>query len=172
MTTGTAAANAARILLEGFKPSDPAKVAATVERALDLPEASVLKHFAFQFPLGRRDLDHVHFISKFDVAQQYTVPEQLQDALAAAYLITHEKPEGVSRRFRDHQDAWVKAQASRLTRPMVLAVTMPWAVLGDHGFGRRIELAEYLRIADGELPYSVAIPISALQVLSIAEASK
>lgn len=165
---GTTALNADSILRDGFRPSNPAAVAAAVEHEYGLPKDSVLNHPWFEFAKNRQDLDKVHLTSNHDVALQYTVPEQLQDALNAAYSVIHPHSEDAD--FRDikpKMDAWVKQESARLTKPVVLAVTMPWSAVGDHAFGRKLGLDEYKRIANGELPDNVSIPISALRSASI-----
>lgn len=84
---GTTTVNGASILGQGFRASDPVAVAAWVEQEFKLPAGSVLGHSAYAFVRYRRDLDHVHFTSRWDVAIQYTVPEQVQDALAAVWWL-------------------------------------------------------------------------------------
>jgi hypothetical protein len=174
MLHGTTEVNAASIVEHGFtRNSDPTAVARSIELEFGLPEGSVLNHSAFQFAKHRHDLDHVHFTSVLKVAQAYTVPEQLQDALLAAFWLKHPHAEDANvRDILPKADAWVQEQAARLTKPEVLAVTLPWEAVGDHAFGRKIGLQEYLLIANGDMPYSAAIPLSALTHAKVCRATE
>jgi len=165
---GTTVLNAKSIREIGFKPSDPAAVAAMVEKEYGLSKDSVLKSHWYQFPMRRSDLDYVHFTGDAWTATQYTVPEQLQDALHAAYREMH--PEIADMNFKEVEptmNAWVKTEARRLTKPEVLVVKMPWKVVGDNAFGRTLSLDEYKKLAGDKLPHSFSIPISELKDVHI-----
>lgn len=167
---GTSSANAELIKAQGFKTSNPAAVAKMVEDEYNLPEGSVLNNRAYEFAKHRSDLDKVHFTSNFDVAAQYTVPEQLQDALTAAYWVLH--PEIGDMNINDVHPKlkeWVSTEGKRLAQPKVLAVIMPWELIGDYAFSRKISLAEYQEIADGDLPDLVSIPVAMLVNVKVQE---
>lgn len=162
---GTTTANAELIKKEGFKASNPAGIAAMVEKEYKLPKDSVLKNHWYQFPMGRSDLDHIHFTSDPKVAVAYTVPEQLQDALTAAYRVLH--PEIADMKWGDVQPnlrKWINTEGKRLTKPEILAVKIPWKAVGQHAFGRVIDdMEEYKKITDGEPPRTFAIPLKSLK---------
>jgi hypothetical protein len=162
---GTSDLNARAILREGFKAGQPQAVARAIEQEYHLPENSVLHNEAFSFARHRRDLDNAWFTTNEWTSDQYTVPEVLQDALTAAWIVQHpqdedalEKVVGPSRR------EWVKREAARLTQPRTLAITVPWDVVGKHAFGRVLTLEEFKKAGlTSEDLYNVSLPVTALK---------
>lgn len=163
---GTTKLNADRIRQLGFQAGTPHAIASQIEQRYQLPPGSVENHVAFQFAKGRTDLDRVFFTTDLSVAEQYTTPEVVQDALRAAWMIRN-PTESVSREWRRSMDAWIKQEARRLAEPEVLAVNVPWAAVGEHSFGRKLSLDEFknhpsIRGA-ADVLHNVSIPISALR---------
>lgn len=174
---GTTALNAEQIRKHGFKASDALEIVKSVAKDYRINPRAVFDSVYFEFAKGRRDRDHVHFTSLPDTAAQYTIPEVVQDALKAIWEMTFgtkEFGEDVSRERSRALEAWVKREGDRLAKPEILAVTMPWKVVGDHAFGRKIEtMAEYIAIYDGDADealqglHSISIPIRALKGIRI-----
>lgn len=172
---GTTVVNAESIRESSFKVSEPVRIAHWVEDEYHLPRDSVLKHVRYEFPRSRRDLDHVHFTTDHWTAQQYTVPEQLQDALESVYWIKHpdigNKTHGeVEPRRRE----WMKRETKKFAQPEVLVVRVPWKLVGDHGFGRKLTLEEFGKITKGDykLPHNMSFPVKELGVAKIIGAYK
>lgn len=169
---GTTILNARDILRNGFKPGNPARVAAMLENFYKLRPGSVFNHVAFEFAKGRRDLDKIFFTTDEDVAAQYTIPEVVQDGLEAVYSMLYLKDvENMTRELHAHRATWKKAEGRKLAAPAVLEVTLPWDVIGAHAFGRHMTLPEFREIqakygegkTDSSFFNNVSIPISALR---------
>lgn len=142
---GTTATNARAILSGGFQKSDPVSVATMVEEKLGLPKGSVLNDPNYQFARGRTDLDEAHFSTDYNVAKSYTTPEQISDALRAAFFVSHPKMND-----RPHSEVqpvykkWYESQIEKFVEDRkVLQVTVPWSIMEKHGFGREISLREF-----------------------------
>ena len=167
---GTTRQNAEAILAGGFKAGDPARVAAEIERTYQLPKDSILTHVAFQFARGRRDLGKVHFTTDESVADQYSVPEVVQDALTSAHMLLHPTPEDVpfTKEMHAERKAWIDREARRLTEPALLAVTVPFETVGRHGFGKQFTLEEFKELlqrfpkAREDIFNNITIPLEAL----------
>jgi hypothetical protein len=169
---GTSAINADAIMMGGFKPGNPAALAATLEKHYNLPEGSVLNHVAFEFAKGRKDLDRVHFTADEKVAQAYQVPEVLQDGLKAVHMLLHPQ-EDVTKDWHVAQQAFVDRESQVWAKPAMLAVTMPFEAVGNHGFGKKLTVEEYRALSvrfgwDATTFNNVSIPIAALQTAKIA----
>lgn len=162
---GTTAANAAKILEHGFRPMNPEAVATEVAAAFGLPPAEIYDHIHFEFARHRRDLDHVHLTSDLATARAYTVPEVVQDALKAAWAILHPVERQDLRPGLKLQQEWVAHEGRRLAQPAILAVTMPWPVFGDHAFGKKLALQEWLEFGKLADLHSKSVPIKALHGL-------
>ena len=141
-----------------------------MEREYGLPEGSIFNHIAFEFARGRRDLDEVHFTTDESVADQYSIPEVVQDALTSAHMLLHPLPEDVpvTKERLDQRKAWIAAEAKRLMEPALLAVTVPFDVVGQHGFGKQFTLDEFKALltkfpdANEDIFNNVRLPIAAL----------
>jgi hypothetical protein len=112
----------------------------------------------------------VHFTSLPETAQEYTIPEIVQDALRAIWALKYGKDyddEGPLRGRLQKQQAWVKQEGARLAQPEILVVTMPWEVVGDHAFGRKLSLSEWLEFGRLRDLHSISVPINALNKIRI-----
>lgn len=157
---GTTDVFAKSIRANGFQPGQPQKIANWIEDEYDLPRGSVYKNVAFEFARGRRDLDHVHMTSRPDIAVQYTTPEVLQDALKAVWLIKISKS---SKMDWQGMQTWTKREGQRLVKPEILAINMPFDVVGKHCWGRVLTLQDFLKIGlEIDDMHSVSMPMSAL----------
>ncbi len=164
---GTTALNAENIRDHGFRPTSPVEVAGTIAKEYGLQLRDVLDHIAFEFARTRTDRDRVHFTSIPETAKAYTVPEVVQDALRVVWSLKYGQ-EDVTRESRREQEAWVRREGERLAQPEVLAVTMPWEVVGDHAFGRKLTLEEWQKFGRIQDLHSISVPIQALQDIRIA----
>jgi hypothetical protein len=172
---GTTALNAELIREQGFKPISPESIAATIAEEYGLKPSDVFNSIHFDFPKYRTDRDRTHFTSKPETAQQYTVPEVVQDALSAVWFLKNPPSDGEETRQRitrmyEWMYEWVKREGHRLAKPEILAITMPWEVIGAHAFGRPLTLEEYLDIYGDDLNHlhSISVPMQALHGISIA----
>ena len=167
---GTTALNAEHIREHGFKPISPEEIATTIAKEYGLHPRDVFNSVQFEFPRHRTDRDKVHFTSKPETALQYTIPEVVQDALRAVWSLQNPSPEGSPRQWSAKMQEWVNREGQRLAKPEILAVTMPWGVVGDHAFGRPLSLEEYIDIHGGDLNHlhSISVPMQALHGISIA----
>jgi hypothetical protein len=157
---GTTDVFAKSIRANGFLPGQPANVARWIEDEYDLPRGSVYKNVAFEFARTRHDLDRVHMTADPAIAKQYTIPEVLQDALHAVWLIKINKSDRLN---APAQSAWMKEEGRRLVKPEILAVNMPFDVVGDHCWGKKLTLEDFLRIGlTIDKMHSVSMPMSAL----------
>ena len=168
---GTTRINAEAIRQHGFLAGTPLALAATIEQEYGLPEGAVANHHAFQFAAKRSDLDRIHFTTDIDVAQQYTVPEVVQDALRSVWSLQN-PVENVSKNWHADMQEWVKKEGRRLAEPEVLAVTVPWASVGEHAFGRQISLEEFKNHpalqGRSEILNNISLPLSALSSAKVA----
>lgn len=172
---GTTRQNAEAILSGGFKPGNPASIAARMEREYGLPEGGIFNHVAFEFARGRRDLGEVHFTTDESVADQYSIPEVVQDALTSAHMLLYPLPEDVpfTKERREQRQAWIAAEAKRLMEPALLAVTVPFDVVGQHGFGKQFTLDEFKALltkfpdAHEDIFNNIRLPIAALTGVKI-----
>ncbi len=163
---GTTAQNAVSIKSYGFRPIVAREVAEQIANLYGLDPVAVFNHIAFEFAKHRNDRDRVHFTSIPETAQQYTIPEVYQDALHAVWIMTN-GAEHVTREGLREQQAWMRQEGARLMRPEVLAVTMPWSVVGDHAFGKRLTLEEWQTFGRIRDLHSISVPISALRDVRI-----
>ncbi len=164
---GTTVSNAANILNHGFRPMRPAEVAGKLAAKYGLRPQDVLDHISFEFARGRTDRDRVHFTSDPSIAQEYTVPEVVQDALSAVWSMLYGSAH-VTRESLREQHAWVRREGARMAQPTILAVTMPWSAVGDHAFGRRLTLREWQAFGRIEDLHNISVPIRALHDVQIA----
>lgn len=152
---GTSERAAASIRRHGFQPSAPLAMVQLVAEHLRLDPRVLWDSVELQFARARRDLDHSFFTLSPAVAQQYSVPEVIQDTLRAAHRLV-----GGDRRQRD---PWVAAEAaSLLGAGQVLEVLLPWDVVGAHAFGRPVSLAEWREWGEPADLNSFSIPVSSL----------
>jgi hypothetical protein len=167
---GTTALNAASIRQRGFLPASPVGVAIEIAALYNLRPRDIFNHVTFEFARHRTDRDRVHFTSIPTTAQAYTVPEVVQDALRAVWVLKY-GTEHVSRESLQQLQTWVRREGEKLSAPEVLAVTMPWHVVGDHAFGLKLSLNEWLKFGKISDLHSISVPIKALQDVSIAPAT-
>jgi hypothetical protein len=137
-------------------------VAASIAKAYGLQTTEVYDNLHFEFPRNRRDLDWIHLTSDPQIASAHTVPEVVQDALRAVWSILHRDETGGLRPTLERMRAWVDGEGRKLSAPQVLAVTMPWSALGDHGFGKKLTLREWLGFGTLADLHSKSVPIAAL----------
>jgi hypothetical protein len=163
---GTTALNAESIRRHGFRPSSPEEIAGQIAALYGLHPSDVFDHVTFEFARHRTDRDRVHFTSIPETALAYTVPEVVQDALRAVWVLKY-GTEHVSRESIGALQAWVRHEGEKLSKPEVLAVTMPWSVVGDHAFGRKLTLVEWQKFGRLQDLHSISVPISALRNVSI-----
>ena len=164
---GTTALNAASIRQHGFRSASPEQVAAQVAALYGLSPSDVYNHITFEFARHRTDRDRVHLTAIPATAQAYTVPEIVQDALRAVWVLKYGQ-EHVTRETLHELQAWVRREGEKLSAPEILAVTMPWKVVGDHAFGRKLSLVEWQKFGKLRDLHSISVPISALRDISIA----
>ena len=161
MLHGTTNIFAKSIRANGFQPGNPEKVAHWIEDAYDLPRGSVFQHPAFEFARGRRDLDRVHMTADPSIAVQYTIPEVIQDALKAVWSLKQ-----ISQSDRmdwKNLQTWINQEGRRLVKPEILAVNMPFDVIGQHAFGKKLTLQDFLKIGlDMSDLHSISVPMGAL----------
>jgi hypothetical protein len=138
-----------------------------IAKEYGLQPSDVFDHITFEFARTRTDRDRVHFTSIPETAKAYTVPEVVQDALRAVWSLKYGQ-ENVTRESRREQEAWVRREGERLAQPEVLAVTMPWEVVGDHAFGRKLTLEEWQGFGRIQDLHSISVPIQALHDIRIA----
>jgi len=172
---GTSTINAALIREQGFKPFDAMDVATVVAEAYGLKPRDIYDSVYFEFPRGRRDVNKVFFTSSPETAQVHGVPESIQDALTAVWAAKHPEWSQQDAATRDdvrkrekHRKEWIRKEAQRFGKPETLAVTLPWEVVGDNAFGKKLSLERYLEIVGGpqdwdDLLHNFSLPISALR---------
>lgn len=152
---GTSGRGAASIRAQGFRPSDPLAMVQLVAEHLGLTLASLWDSVELQFARNRTDLDRVFFTLSRSVAEQYRIPEAVQDALRAAHRLAGG--------HRSHRDTWVTEEANCLLGAgQILEVELPWHVVGAHAFGRLVSLDEWREWGDPSDLNNFSIPITSL----------